>query len=81
MTKTLFLSKYALADGIKECEFSGEDEYGYCCVWLGGYYNSYKMGTHVHETFEGAKAAAEKMRARKIASLRKQIAKLEALDF
>jgi len=38
-------------------------------------------GTEWHRTFESAKAKAEAMRDKKIASLKKQIAKLKAMTF
>ena len=78
-----FISKYALTDGIKEAEgkavkgSTGDTVYAewdeYCSLFT--------IGKHAHETREAAVEAAETMRKRKIASLQKQIAKLEKLSF
>lgn len=75
-----FLSKYALTDGIKEAEgkvVKGDTVY----AKLDGYYSLFAFGKEAHETREAAVEAAETMRKRKIASLQKQIAKIEELDF
>ena len=78
-----FLSKYALTDGIKEAEgevvkgSTGDTVY----AKLDEYYSLFPIGKHAHETREAAVEAAETMRKRKIASLQKQIAKIEELDF
>lgn len=79
-TRTYYLSKYALSGGIKELEgevleFNGRQFVEY------GRFNSYALGTEIHETRAEAVMAAEAMRVKKIASLRKQIAKLEAMKF
>lgn len=79
MSKTYYLSKYALSDGIKVVEADDVSD-GY--VRPDGYYwISFKLGRDIHETEAAAKAAAESMRLKKIASLKKQIAKLEAMKF
>jgi hypothetical protein len=75
----VWITKYALTAGIYQEEVE-RTEHG---VWKDdergggrGYYaNAW------HETADGAVARAEKMRAAKIASLEKQIAKLRNLDF
>lgn len=75
-----FLSKYALTDGIKEAEgkvVKGDTVY----AKLDGYYSLFAFGKEAHETREAAVEAAEFLRARKLASLRRQIAKIEELDF
>ncbi len=71
-----YSTKYALTFGIEE--INGK-------VILGSYF---EYGDHGflgpkdwHRTRESAVARAEEMRAAKIASLRKQIAKLEAMRF
>jgi len=79
--KTVYITKHALSLGIKTIQ--GD-------VWSNGmirdrssqwgvYYHG--KGNQWHETMEGAKAKAEDMRKKKIASLEKQIAKLKALEF
>ena len=78
-----FLSKYALTGGIKEVEgkMMAGDMKGFVYAKLDGYENIYVIGRDVHEIREAAVEAAETMRKRKIASLQKQIAKLEKLSF
>lgn len=83
MTKTYYLSKYALSNGIeaRSCvsERRGDSSHD---VKLSGYYWSwFTVGKEAHETEAAAKAAAESMRLKKIASLKKQIAKLEVMKF
>lgn len=81
-TSTYWLSKYALSDGIvsevrvQACKPG--DEYIYAVGYQGTWF---RRGRDIHETKAEAIKAAEAMRIKKIASLRKQIAKLEALKF
>lgn len=78
--RSYFLTKYALSNGIKACDGGPVDELGY--VRLAGYgFTSYRLGRDVHETEAAAKAAAEAMRKKKVASLQKQIAQLEKMTF
>ncbi len=86
MSKTYFMTNYALTKGIKpmKCvdEYSAEMGSGRHYVKLAGiglYW--FEVGKDAHETEAAAKAAAESMRLKKIASLKKQIAKLEAMKF
>ena len=78
-----FLSKYALTGGIKEAEGKVVKESTGDTVYakLDGYYSLFTFGKEAHETREAAVEAAEFLRARKLASLRRQIAKIEELDF
>lgn len=79
-TKILWVSKYALTDGIARKEWDGQvSEHGY--AHPKGMWVSVKIGRHGHLTEAEAKEAAEKMRVLKIAALKKQVAKLEALRF
>lgn len=80
-TRTYWLSKYALSDGIKE--LTGEESVfnGSSWVDVDGWRGSFKLGRDIHDTREEALDVAEAARIKKIASLRKQIAKLEALKF
>lgn len=73
----MWISKYALIGGIKEEGGRASDGYFY----PNGGWASHSIGTYAHETREEAVAAAEAMRIKKIASLRKQISKLEKLEF
>lgn len=78
----VWVSKYALSDGIKEMdgmELSVSDDGRRKYVTMGMYF--FYLGKEAHETPEAARAAAEKMRQRKIASIRAQIERLETLTF
>lgn len=78
--KSLWVSKYALTDGIKTADWDEKvSDYGY--VFPHGYCQGFKFGQEAHETQAEAKQAAEKKRLAKIASLKKQLAKLEAMSF
>lgn len=75
-----WISKYALTKGVYEAEgkLCGDpDETKY---FHAGFIFE-RMHVNAHETREDAITAAEAMRKRKIASLRKQIARLEKLTF
>lgn len=74
-----WISRWALSGGIskKECGKPTDDGY----VMLSEAWAYLKLGCDAHESFEEARAAAEKMRLKRIASLKKQIARLEGLDF
>lgn len=81
----VFISKWALTGGIKEAEgliFRGSSgtEYFKRSHW-GSAAPLLTVGKDVHKTREAAVDAAEFLRARKLASLRRQIAKIEELDF
>ena len=76
----IWVSRYALTAGIKKLDWDGRiSEHGY--VFPKGMCLSAKLGVDAHITESGAKAAAEKLRIRKIASLKKTIGKLEAMCF
>lgn len=78
--QNVWLTKYALSDGITEQVVKSFYESGY--VTLDGHqWNSYKVGSDVHASYEEAVAAAKAQREKRIASLKKQIAKLEKLAF
>jgi hypothetical protein len=76
-TRTYYLTKYALSAGIKAvlCESPSSD--GYCRP--ADYYSYFKLGRDIFETLAEAQADAEARRIKKIASLKKQIAKLEKM--
>ena len=78
----LWLSKYALSRGINEqMAETGLIEGKYVRVRVCGYWVLYTLGRDIHATRAEAVKAAETARIIKIASLRKQIAKLEKLTF
>lgn len=71
-------SKYALTEGLIEQE--GE-EVGNSMVKVGSLQYLHGEGKEWHRTRESAAARAEVMRKAKIASVQKQLARLEALRF
>ena len=78
--KTYWISKYALSDGIEEVQTDDEpSEHGYLSVRAR--FTSFKLGKDIHESLSQAITEAYNKRLRKIASLRKSIAKLEKLSF
>ena len=83
MGKTVYLTKYAVSGGVTAHEELGRSTWRDGGVWIrmNGVYNSQKLGRDVFETWPEALAAAEKARAKKLASLKKQIAKIEAAVF
>ncbi len=79
-----WISKYALSGGITriECEEPTAEHPNMLCDKSSGYRNYYHdEGRDWHRTPEAASARAETMRVAKIASLKKQIAKVEKLTF
>lgn len=83
MKLKVWITKYALTTGIKEVagEISENCPSMFCDN--GSPYPQYfhGEGRDWHRTLEGAKAKAEEMRVAKIASLQKQIKRLEKLQF
>ena len=79
--KTYWLAKYAFTDGISEekSEKSATHE-GYVFL-VGRQWSVFKVGRDVFETKEEANAFAEAARIKRIAALKKQIQKLEAMTF
>ena len=77
----VYVSKYALTDGIRLSEVVRSSMYDCKYISVRGYALSAVVGRNAHATWPEALAAAEKMRAKKIASLRKQIERLEKLEF
>lgn len=76
-TETMWLSKYALSSGIREIAATVISD-GFVRDGRGSYYF---VGSECFPTREDAVADAEKRRAKRIASMKEQIAKLEALTF
>jgi hypothetical protein len=79
-TKTYWLTTYALSSGIEKIQ-GNVSEWDSRCVYAQDWSSSCRLGVNVHETEEAARKAAESARLKKIASLRKQIEKLEKLSF
>jgi hypothetical protein len=79
----VFITKFALTKGILEVEAQLSQHHDDMIVVNDGIKNNYFHweGTEWHKTIESAKYTAERMRLAKIASLKKQIKKLETLKF
>ena len=79
----LFMTKYALSEGIKEVEedaaYAGHYVDGVTRVR--GYLSSYRFGTDIFKTREKAVLDAELRRDKKIINLKKKITKLEKMVF
>lgn len=80
--KTVWVAKDALTIGLKERPVIRDDGDG---AWInypsGPSYGVFVGSKYLHPTREAALARAEEMRAAKIASLRRQIERLESLEF
>lgn len=75
-----YVTKYALTAGIQEVD--GELFADGRAIKWGSYFNSaHGEGVEWHRTREGAVEKAHEMRTKKIASLRKSIAKLERMTW
>jgi hypothetical protein len=74
----MYSSKYSLAAGeIEVVDVEIREPYAYRLKgWQG-----FKIGRDIHDTKDKAIASAEAMRTKKIASLKKQIVRLEKLVF
>jgi hypothetical protein len=80
--KTFWLTKYALSTGIEKVTTSGANtEKGSHVRVSGRAWGLYKVGTDLQSTREEAVAVAEQMRQKKVASVKKQLAKLEKMNF
>jgi hypothetical protein len=73
---TMYVTKYALSGGIKHIRGKRHGVFFYDGNW-----GQFVIGKTAFETFEEARTAAEKARAKRILSLEKQIAALEKLTF
>ncbi len=73
----IFITKYALSGGITEVE--GEENIG-GYIWAKGYSISFSPKDYSFSRTE-AELKAEEMKVKKIESLKKQIRKLEKMNF
>jgi hypothetical protein len=76
----VWLSKYALSGGIAEYQAEIRDGMAYPGKPFMSYTN-FKLGVDAHLTRDAAVLAAEAAAKKKVASLKKQIAKLESMRF
>lgn len=74
----VWITRYALSSGIEE-NVASHDTSDYISVQ--GVWSLLKLGRDVHLSERAAIKAANAMRTKKIASLRAQIKKLEAMSF
>ena len=81
----VWITKYALTQGIIEADTEKISNDGYChAYWAdksGHKYDSFLNQRYYEKDKESAIAKAEEMRKKKIASLKKQIEKLERMKF
>lgn len=80
----IWVTKYALSAGIRECELDRFDtDQRYVFVHWAGAPNNRALfaGNDWHKTYAAALEQADTMRVAKIASPRKQIARLEQFSF
>lgn len=78
----VYITKHWLTSGIIECETNDID--GEICKVKDNErpsFSTYYHGKEWHKTMEDAKLDANSRRIRKIASLKKQLAKLEEMKF
>lgn len=78
-----YITKYALTKGITVVEATAHENTN-AITFKTGYsmgYTQYIYKPDWHTTFSEARDRAEEMRQRKIASLRKSLAKMETLTF
>lgn len=82
MKQNIYITKYALSEGILEKEAEINDYgNGHLRAFVNGDYSSYGIGSEAFFTKEDALNNAEKRRLKKIESLKKQIEKLKVLRF
>ncbi len=80
MKQKVWISKYALSGGIKEYEAEIRNGSAYPGAPFMSF-TGFVLGKDAHLTRDEAVVVAEDMRRRKIASLTKQLSKLEILQF
>lgn len=76
-----YITKYALTQGIFEADGEESSAGGFRFRFPGSYTSEYVYGKDWHKTFPEALSRAEEMRKRKLASLNRQIKKLESIEF
>lgn len=76
----IWITKYALSSGIKVVDAEVDQDRS-MATYRDNAWNQYVHGDDFHFTPEGAALKAEDMRLKKIASLQKQIRRLESMCF
>lgn len=78
----IWVTKYALTQGILKCEAEIKDVDDYCAVaYHGSSYPTYYHRPFWHLTEEAAIEHAKRMKEKRIKNLQKQLQKLEKLQF
>lgn len=78
---TAWITKYALTGGIACEQVEQSENFPNMCSPVDTYRTFYGEGKNWHRTEAAAKVRAEQMRVERIASLKKQIKKLEGMKF
>ena len=77
----VYITKYALSDGIMEVEATETSQPNMICYTCNGSYPQFFHKGDWYNNKEDANKQAETMRVKRIVSLEKQIAKLKKLKF
>ena len=77
----VWITKYALTEGIFEREVEEENSTGMVTVTDNSRHKQHFHGREWHRTLENAQAQAEKMRTAKLVSIEKQVKRLKELVF
>jgi hypothetical protein len=80
-TLTVFVTKYALTDGIQEKQVTLNESFPNMVTGSGMFEHYHGEGKNWHRTRVGAIKRAEDMRVKKIESLQKSIKKMEQMRF
>lgn len=83
-TFTVWITRYALTDGIFEKTVTQSEDYPSMVSWSSGsgqHATYHGEGKDWHRTEESAKKRAEEMRLKKIQSIKKSLAKFEKMNF
>lgn len=78
---TIYITKYALTDGIQQADAEVLDSGRYWYIPKGGSYPTSVGGNDAHLTKDAALDRAEEMRIAKLQSLEKQMKKISAMKF
>ena len=78
---TAYITKHALTGGIEKLEVRDCFDISPTMVARDGHFTGHYHGGDWHRDYADALVKAESMRVKKIASLKKQIAKLEKMTF
>lgn len=77
----MFITKYALTEGIIEADANKIRTNDQKFFHVDGYFNGFTLGTNIFRTREEAVKVAVQMLDKKIESVKKQLKKLEKMTF